>query len=284
MAVDWNKISIIDGWEIVRDGRGYTLSAQFHAPSRDVLPDKGDKLPSSGKNAPPGRFVAYRVTEVQSVPLTGAGPYIAQVTAGGGLTPGHFGGAPDSVLSQTELQAGYMDYHIHPGYAALRAGEDDTHKGMVFDGWHSGKWLSALDARPGDWVNWAKAIANENGVKGSPFRRLAHPSLADRTMRFLVVTATFHRKEDKHGLEKWGGFSGIVPVRSFPDWVAIPGGDNRWRLYDEEIDRVMETDGKTVLFRVRRTLLGIPPAAKDVYGNRMQWEQQSIGQRDWGDL
>ena len=80
MAVDWNKISIIDGWEIVRDGRGYTLSAQFHAPSRDVLPDKGDKLPSSGKNAT-GRFV---ITASRGDPCAQALAYIARLLPAAG--------------------------------------------------------------------------------------------------------------------------------------------------------------------------------------------------------
>ena len=63
------------------------------------------------------------------------------------------------------------------------------------------------------------------------------PGLADTTLRFLSVTVTFHVKETSVGLKSGAAFSGIVPVNSFPKWIAIPGGDNRWRLYDEEIER-----------------------------------------------
>lgn len=283
MAVDWTQIKIIDGWTVNRTASGYTLTAQLWAAGRDYFPSRGDKLPITGLNAVQRQFVAYRITDVQTTALSAAGPYLAQVTATGGIQPKHFGDA-NSVLSQTDLRTGYMDYHMQPGWSALRAGSGDKWTKRTISGWSTGKWVSDLDDTQGSWVNWEEAVNNYRSIKGSPFTRFVQPGLADTTLRFLSVTVTFHVKETSVGLEKWGGFSGIVPVNSFPKWIAIPGGDNRWRLYDEEIERVMETDGSTVLFKVTRVLLGIPNQAKDAYGTRLQWDQSEIGQRDWDDL
>jgi hypothetical protein len=284
MAVDWTKIKIIDGWTVGRNAGGYTLTAQLHAPSRDHFPSRGDKLPATGLNAVPRQFIAYRVSDVQVVPLSAAGPFLAQVTATGGIQPKHFNGDANSILSRTELRTGYMDYHLQPEWSAIRAGSGDKWPKKTISGWNTGKWVSALDDKQGEWTNWLEAVNNYRNIKGSPFTRFVQPGLADTTIRFLVVTVMFHVKEGSHGLEKWGGFSGIVPVNSFPKWIAIPGGDNRWRLHDEEIERVVETDGATPLFQIRRILLGIPNQAKDAYGNRLEWDQTEIGQRDWEDL
>jgi hypothetical protein len=292
MAVNWNQIKIIDGWTVNRTASGYTLTAQLWAAGRDYFPSRGDKLPITGVNAVQSKFVAYRISDVQTTALSAAGPYLAQVTATGGIQPKHFGDA-NSVLSQTDLRTGYMDYHMQPGWSALRAGSGDWKKttigGVHVSGefvplWDPGKWVSTLDDKQGIWTLWVAAVSGGKHISGSPFTRFVQPGLADTTLRFLSVTVTFHVKESSVGLEKWGGFSGIVPVSSFPKWIAIPGGDNRWRLYDEEIERVMETDGTTVLFKVTRVLLGIPNQAKDAYGTRLQWDQNEIGQRNWDDL
>ncbi|MCK9254144.1 MAG: hypothetical protein M0P55_15460, partial [Clostridiales bacterium] len=271
-----------DGWAINRTAGGYTLTAQLHSSSRDYFPSRGDKLPITGVNAVPRQFVAYRISDVQTAALSAAGPYLAQVTASGGLAAKHSGAAFDT-LSQTDLRAGYMDYHLQPEWSALKAGSGEWRK-RTLDGWHTGKWVSALDDIQGNWANWGAAVLDQRSIKGSPFTKFVQPGLADSTLRFLSVTVTHHAKETTDGLEKWGGFSGVVPVNSFPKWIAIPGGDNRWRLYDEEIERVIETDGSTVLFKVTRVLLGIPNQAKDAYGARLQWNQDEIGQRDWDDL
>lgn len=283
MAVDWTKVKIIDGWAINRTAGGYTLTAQLHSATRDYFPGRGDKVPSTGVNAVPKQFVAYRISDVQTAALSAAGPYLAHVTASGGLAPKHFSGDANSILSQTDLRAGYMDYHLQPEWSALKAGSGEWRK-RTLDGWHTGKWVSALDDIQGIWANWGAAVLDQRSIKGSPFTKFVQPGLADSTLRFLSVTVTHHAKETTDGLEKWGGFSGVVPVNSFPKWIAIPGGDNRWRLYDEEIERVIETDGSTVLFKVTRVLLGIPNQAKDAYGARLQWNQDEIGQRDWDDL
>lgn len=282
MAVDWTKIKIIDGWDVARNASGYTLTAQLWSTDRDYFPSRGDKLPITGVNAVARQFVAYRITDVQTTALSSAGPYLAQVTASGGLAAKHSGAAFDT-LSQTDLRAGYMDYHLQPEWSALKAGSGEWRK-RTLDGWHTGKWVSALDDIQGIWANWGAAVLDQRSIKGSPFTKFVQPGLADSTLRFLSVTVTHHAKETTDGLEKWGGFSGVVPVNSFPKWIAIPGGDNRWRLYDEEIERVIETDGSTVLFKVTRVLLGIPNQAKDAYGARLQWNQDEIGQRDWDDL
>lgn len=307
MAVDWTQIKIIDGWTVNRTASGYTLTAQLYSSSRDYFPSRGDKLPITGLNAVERQFVAYRISDVQTTALSAAGPYLAQVTATGGIQPKHFNGDANSVLSQTDLRTGYMDYHMQPQWAGLKAGSEESLKPInILIGysneksnptplypiqnveWYPGKWVSIFD-KAGVWTNWsvkfAEALQGNSGhLPGSLFTRMVHPYLADTTLRFLSVTVTFHVKETSVGLENWGGFSGIVPVNSFPKWIAIPGGDNRWRLYDEEIERVIETDGTTVLFKVTRVLLGIPNEARDVANNRLEWDQKTIGQRDWDDL
>ncbi len=280
---NWSKCTILDGWAINHTSAGYSLNAQFRAVNRADLPSRGDKVPITGVNAPPRQFTAYRVSDVVSTPLTSVGPYIASVTISGNLGPKNFSGEIGATLSQTDLSAAYMDFHIKPEWCGVRAGSGEWKRTTIY-GWNTGKWVSAVDSKKGTWKNWLEAATYERSLSGSPFRKIVQPALADETLKFLSVTVSFHTKESTDGLEKWGGFSGIVPVNSFPKWITIPGGDNRWRLYDEDVQRVMETDGKTQLFKVTRILLGIPPAAKDVYGKRLQWDQKVIGQRDWKDL
>ena len=101
-------------------------------------------------------------------------------------------------------------------------------------------------------------------------------------MRFLAVTVKFNRLEG-NGIEDWANFHGVVPVSSMPSWVKIPHGDNRWRLWDESFEMTKDTDGKRIL-SVTRVLLGIPSGFKDMEGNRCQWNDVALGQRDWGDL
>ena len=44
-----------------------------------------------------------------------------------------------------------------------------------------------------------------------------------------------------------------------------------------------DTDGRRIL-SVTRVLLGIPSGFKDMEGNRCQWNDNALGQKDWGDL
>lgn len=280
----WDGWTIIDGWNVTHTREGYTLTAQFFSKSRDHAPSRSSAVPVSGQNAVPPAFASYKVSEVATSPVSSVGPWVIQVTAKAGLGSSGVGNTGDTLLKTNSLSSGYMDFHMQPGWCGLRQAPASA-KPTTVSGWNTGKWASAVSGDgPDGWGSWSAAAAAGNSISGSPFTRMVKPSLADVTMRFLQIEVSFYVKETKEGLSSWGGFSGIVPVNSMPAWITIPGGDNRWRLFDEKVAREVETDGRTWLFKVDRTLLGIPNAAKDCVGGRLQWSQDEIGQRDWNDL
>jgi len=279
----WDGWLIIDGWHVGHGADGVTLTAQLFSKSRDNAPGRGSPVPVAGPNMVPTAYRAYKVSEVDFAPVSSAGPFVIQVKARAGLGSSGAGNTGGTLLKTNSMVTGYADFHIKPAWCGLKAAPEGA-KAQSLKGydWHTGKWASAaVGDGPGQWANWLKAATGGWGVKGSPFTKMVNPRLADDTLRFLQVTVTFYAKETADGLENWGGFSGIVPVNSMPKWIAIPGGDNRWRLWDEEYHRDTEVDGSTGLFKITRVLLGIPPAAKDCSGARLQWDQNEIGQRDW---
>ena len=279
---DWSKVKIIDGWRVARDRSGFTLTAQMHSDTREALPKRGDTLPYTGINAPPAGFISYVVSEIDTVPVSSAGPYLAQVNARAWLGSSGSADSGKSLLATNNLRAGYMDFQCKARWSALQknpGGEGTSEDTYGIQGY----WVSAI---PGDqmssWNQWKATLPKPES--GCPFRKRPHPRHADENIRMLLMTVDYYEREKKEGLEKWGGFSGIVPINSMPKWLTIPGGDNRWRLWDENVERAMDTDGSTRLLHVTRMLMGIPPAFKDVYGDRMEWDQDVIGQRDWSDL
>ena len=283
MAV-WDGWTIIDGWRVTHTRDGYTLSAQFFSKSRDNVPTRAAAVPRNGINAVPAEFSSYKVSDVEIAPVSSAGPFVIQVTAKAGLGSSGLGNTGDTLLKSNSLTASYTDFHIRPSWCGLKPAPADARPTTVND-WNTGKWASAIagDGK-GSWTQWRAAFTNGVGVQGSPFTRMVKPSLADDTLRFLQVTVSFYAKETTAGLANWGDFSGVVPIRSMPAWITIPGGDNRWRLFEEEISRETETDGRTQLFKITRVLLGIPNIAQDCAKRRLQWDQTKIGQRDWDKL
>jgi len=280
----WDGWTIIDGWKVAHTRDGYTLTAQFFSKSRDNAPARSSAVPRTGLNAVPAGFTAYKVSDVEIAPVSSAGPYIIQVTVKAGLGSSGVGNTGDTLLKTNSLVAGYTDFHIRPAWCGLKPAPEGTAAKTV-NGWNTGKWASAAIGDGKDtWTAWAAAFSAGSGIHGSPFTKMVNPRLADDTLRFLQVTVTFYAKETTDGLENWGGFSGVVPINSMPSWITIPGGDNRWRLFDEEISRETETDGSTKLFKITRVLLGIPNAAKNCSGTRLEWDQSKIGQKDWSKI
>lgn len=281
---DWTNIKMIDGWATQQTANGIELSAQLWASTREAFPVRGDAMPARGSCTPPARYLSYRLRDISVTKLSGAGPYLAQVTFGHnvGVTTA---GRGDRILDQTSLQAGYMDFHVLPEWCALRPAPSSVTPKRIEGAWDTGKWASAVNGdAAGNWDNWTTAYNAGIDISGSLFRNFLNPHFADTTQRFLQVTVTFHVKETSAGLEKWGGFSGVVPVSSMPSWIAIPTGISRWRLFDEEIERVIENDGKTRLFKVMRVLLGVPGHVTDSTGARARWSTAALGEREWDDL
>lgn len=280
----WDGWTIIDGWNVSHSPDGYTLTAQFYAKVNANVPFRGATMPTIGINAVPGAFRAYKVAEVTIAPVSAAGPFVAQVTAKAGLGSSGAGNTGTSLLKTNSLEAGYADYHIRPAWCGLKPAPEGTVAKTIGE-WNTGKWSSAAVGDGKDvWTAWSAAVLAGTTIDGSPFTKIVNPRLADKTMRFLQVTVSFYAKETTSGLENWGGFSGVVPVSSMPTWITIPGGDNRWRLFDENITRDTETDGSTRLFKINRVLLGIPNQARDSSGTRLQWNQSEIGQKDWAKI
>lgn len=278
----WDGWTILDGWRVAHGPDGYTLTAQFFAKTRDNAPIRSSAVPRLGINAVPAGFNAYKVSDVEIAPVSSVGPYVIQVTAKAGLGSSGVGNTGDSLLKTNSLVAGYADFHIRPAWCGLKPAPEGT-IAQTIGGWNTGKWASAAIGDGKDtWTAWAAATSG--GVHGSPFTKMVNPRLADDTLRFLQVTVTFYAKESTGGLANWGGFSGVVPISSMPSWITIPGGDNRWRLFDEEISRETETDGSTKLFKITRVLLGIPNIAKDYSSTRLQWDQSVIGQKEWSKI
>lgn len=284
---DWTKIGLVEGWKVKRDRGGYTLAATVTAATRAALPARGDRPPLTGQCAVDARYATYVVDDVETVPVTPVGPFIAAITVKAWLGSS---GAPsgDSLLKENHYEAGYMDFHIQPEWCGLRKYTDSS-KAIKHvsppSGFEPGSWISAISGdAPGTWTQWAAGASQARGVSGSPFTRMIHPRLADTTIRFLTMSVDFYTRERSDGLERWGGFAGVVPVNSLPAWLKIPGGDNRWRLDDEKATGERDTTGGAKLLHVTRVLLGIPSACKDASGNRAEWDQGVIGQRDWSDL
>lgn len=280
----WDDVHMIDGWVVQQTSAGIELTASLWAYTREAFPVRGDVLPAKGPCRPQTQYLSYRIREITTTQLTGAGPFLASVTAGhsvGATTAGR----GDRLLDQTSLRTGYADFQILPEWCGLRPAPGTTTPKRLRGEWDTGKWASAIAPDPsGTWDAWLDAYDSGRSIEGSPFRRIINPHFADTTQRFLQATATCHFKETSSGLERWGGFQGIVPANSFPSWLSLPGGDNRWRLYDEEIEQLYDNDGRTRLLKATRTLLGVPPSVTDSTGNRAQWDQTTIGQRDWSDL
>lgn len=78
---DWSTINIVDGWTLEVTGEGKSITAQFYAATRAAFPARGTTVPSSGTNAAPSGTTAFRVAEIRVTPLSGAGPFVAEITA-----------------------------------------------------------------------------------------------------------------------------------------------------------------------------------------------------------
>lgn len=251
MSANWNKITLLDSWTIQRDENGYTLTAQAYAESMDVFPTRYDPVPTSGASAVPSQFAKYRFSEVVLHPLTSVGPWVADLTAKAHLTDHSI--HRDSPLYQASVSGGYMDFFVtyeHCGYKDQEEYEDPE---------------SSAYRRP-----------------NSPFNSLPDRKFANQNVKFLAVNVNFNKREGQ-GLEEWAAFSGIIPVKSMPSWIKIPHGEDRWRLWDETLEYTKGGDGSRLL-KVRRVLLGIPGFFKNIDGDRVQWSQGLLGQKDWGDL
>lgn len=282
--VDWNEVHMIDGWTVSKTSSGTELTCQLWATTREVFPTRGTPLPATGSCMPPITYISYRIKDISTVKLSGAGPYLAQVTATGRWGADNKDDGEGVLLAQKNRRMAYTDFHILPEWCGLRPGPATT-KPTKIDLWSTGKWASAIEGEEtGKWVKWEAGYKGHDGIYGSPFRRMLNPTLADTTQRFLTVICSFYIKETTSGLENWAAFGGIVPINSMPKWIQIPGGDNRWRVYDEELEDAVEEDGRTKLFKVTRTLLGVPNIVKDSTDSRAEWEQAVIGQKDWADI
>ena len=116
------------------------------------------------------------------------------------------------------------------------------------------------------------------------YRRPPHIDFADAKVLMMSVT-TSHYVTRRNLIGSWGTFAGVIPWHSFPKWLRdLPGGDNRWRLVGESMEQTLATNGRTVVYHIRRTLRGIPNSFYDYRRERMQWNQDTIGQRDWDDI
>ena len=238
------------------------------------LPTRGSSLTTNSAYtcAVPSQFKAYLITEAEITPLTVVGPYLASLTAKAHLSAS--GMTSDSILSQNSVSAGFQDFLVKHRYCCVKKLEEG--------------------AKPvASGCSWMSNFANDKSARiyrsdllavypGCPFKRRPHWRHADDNMRFLAVTVKFNRIEG-NGIEDWANFHGVVPVSSMPSWIKIPHGDNRWRLWDESFEMAKDTDGKRIL-SVTRVLLGIPSGFKDMEGNRCQWNDDAIGQKNWGDL
>jgi hypothetical protein len=194
------------------------------------------------------------------------------------------------------MSAAYMDFHIPADWCCVRRRTGDQPPSSSPSEAFTLGWQSSVqgdvseDGKSCSWKNYLKTLPT--APFDCPFTRRPYPSCADQTLRFLCVTTEHYARRSSAGLDKWGRFSGIIPVRSMPKWITIPGGDNRWRLWDEQVESTTDTDGRTDLWHIRRTLLGIPSNVRAARksgdsveeGDRLEWSQAKIGQRDWDDL
>ena len=250
MAANWSKITLLDSWTIQRDENGYTISAQAYAESMSVFPTRHDPVPSSGPSAVPSQFTKYRFSEVVIHPLTSVGPWVADLTAKAHLTD--HSTHKDSPLYQSKVMGGYMDFFVTYEHCGYKDQED--------------------------YENHGHASRRSN----SPFNSLPDRKFANQNWKFLAVTVNFNKREGQ-GLEEWAAFSGIIPVKSMPSWIKIPHGEDRWRLWDEQLEYTRGDDGSRLL-KVHRVLLGIPGFFKNIHGERVPWSQENLGPKDWGDL
>lgn len=279
---DWLKITMVDGWKIHRDESGYTLSAQLYAKSRDALPKRGDPVTTSAAStcAVPPEYVKYIVAEVETTPLSSCGPFVAEVTCRSHISANANPGK-DSLLYQTSVIATYQEFHVDPWmcYLKKRKENDGYHGSRISAYVETSLWRSAFDNDQdgSKWLSTSTSVAY-----GCPFRRRPHARFADQTVPFILVTVSFNRLEGS-GLEDWANFQGVVPVSSMPDWIKIPRGDNRWRLWNETFTMSKDTNGARIL-QVKRDLLGIPSNFTDVNGDRCQWDPDTLGQKPWGSL
>lgn len=276
--MNWRKITMVDGWTIRRDSEGYTLTAQIYALKMDDLPTRGNAVTTDGQStcAVPSRFKSYLVTESEITPLTSEGPFLATVTAKAHLSAS--GQNSDSLLSQNSVTACYQDFHIEPWYCCLAVADANSTESGRPDRIGERFVSDYRDDKKGVRWNSDKTAVHD----GCPFSKRPHYRYAGETLRFLAVTVKFNRLEGS-GIEHWANFNGIVPVNSMPKWIKIPHGDNRWRLWDEVYEMAKDTDGKRIL-SVTRVLLGIPANFKDMNGNRCQWNQSVLGQKNWEEL
>ena len=76
-TVDWSQCRLVQGgWTVRQDHTGYTVTGSLYANSPHVFPHRGDKLQYVA-----GNFANFYVSEVEVVPLTSEGPFVANVTA-----------------------------------------------------------------------------------------------------------------------------------------------------------------------------------------------------------
>lgn len=251
MSANWNKITLLDGWTVQRDENGYTLTVQAYAEAMDVFPTRFDPVPISGPSAVPSQFTKFKFTEVSIHPLTSVGPWIADLTAKSHITA--HSTHKDSLLYQASVSGSYMDFFVTWRHCGYESEEDFNQK------------------------NPNRAVRSD-----SPFNSCVARKFANQNVKFLAVTVNYNKREGS-GLEEWASFTGIIPVRSMPSWIKIPHGEDRWRLWDETLEYSTDKDGARIL-KVRRVLLGIPGTFVNMDGNRVQWSQSRLGQKDWGDL
>ena len=272
---DWNQCRLLaDGWTVRRDSSGYTLSAEVYAKTRDALPIRGAYVPVSGPCAVPGQFASYVVTESEIRQLTPVGPFIASLTVRSwlGVASGAFS---DSLMHQRTVSTGYMDYHIKPSWLFLRKRQSDAAHPQIIGG-----YVSTVKGESS--AQWSSN--HHSPSDACPFSTRPHKRFCDRTIRFLQITATYYVQQRPSELRSWGKFAGIIPVRSMPSWLTPPGGDNRWRLYEEHLESERDTNGLTRLYRVTRILIGIPSNFVNYNNRRCQWDKSKVGQRDWNDI
>lgn len=238
--MDWKKVTLTEGWTIHSGNSETTLTAKFYAMKREDLPQYADFVCADrgSVNCVPAGFENFKISEVETDPLTIVGPYIASVTARPWLKS--MTGRTKSLTSQTSFTMDIIEETVAPEISMKR--------------------------------------------KYSPFKKETRVDFVKQKISFMLVTAIYYVKKTKLA-GAWGSFSGIVPKNSFPNWLKdLPGGNNRWRLRREKLEQCLDNDGRTNLYKVTRELLGIPDSFVDKSGNRMEWNQAVIGQRDWNDI
>ena len=232
------------------------------------------------------QFRKLTFSEVVIHPLTVVGPWTADLTARA-FVSAHTSKS-DSLLSQSTVSGGYMDFHVKPSYCRLqqiqgaKSSETNRPSGMASNLVSTFNADAPKDNGDGEY-SWSRWHEQWDTIHANcPFRKCPHYMFAGENVKFLAVTVSYNKREGK-GLAEWGSFSGIIPVSSMPSWIKIPGGDNRWRLWDEQLEYSNDNDGARIL-RVRRVLLGIPDIFVDMNGDRCQWNQTVIGQKNWDDI